>query len=151
MLSNRVKVLFAVVVAASLIACGASRTPNQAIGDLQAANADVRLDAARDLEAYARDHDGLPPDVTDALIARFPGEAHPKTKGAMITALGYTGDPRVKPLLEEYLKTSNPDQQRWGARAYKKYVVKTGQLPPDYEFPNNWPYGTAGFPPPAQQ
>jgi hypothetical protein len=137
--------------AVGAIACGPSRTPDQAAADLQAPSAEVRLKAARDIEASARDHNGLPPNITDRLLERFPSETDPKTRGSMITALGYTGDPRVKPLLEEYLRTSNPDQQRWGARAYKKYVVRTGQLPPDYEFPENWPYGTAGFPPPAQQ
>ena len=132
-------------------ACGPSRTPNEAAADLGAGESERRLKAARDIEASAREAQGLPADVTETLLARFPVENDPKTKGSIITALGYTGDPRVKPLLEQYLQTSDPDQQRWGARAYKKYVVKTGQMAADYEFPENWPFGTSGFPPPAQE
>jgi hypothetical protein len=133
------------------LGCGPKRTAQEAAQDLRAPEAELRLKAARDIEANAREQRGLPPDVVDGLLQTFQGETDPKTKGSIITALGYTGDPRVKPLIEAYLQTSDPDQQRWGARAYKKYVVKTGQFPEDHEFPDFWPYGTAGFPPPAEQ
>jgi hypothetical protein len=132
-------------------ACGPSRTPHQAMADLNSPKGDVRLDAARDLESNARKHGGLPPDIVDGLLARAPTEPDPPTKGALMLALGYTGDPRAKPHLDAYLQTTDPDQQRWAARAYKKYVVKTGQVPPGHEFPDHWPYGSPGYPPPVEK
>lgn len=141
-------VVFALALAGAL-GCKPSRTADEALADLSAPQTEVRLGAARDLESLSRDQRGLPPRAVDGLLERFPTETDPKTRGAMITALGYTGDPRVKPLLDPYLQTTDPDQQRWGARAYKKYVVKIGQYPPNHDFPDGWPYGTPGFPAPA--
>jgi HEAT repeat protein len=139
------------VVLAVADGCGPKRTANEAAQDLRAPVAEVRLKAARDIEANAREQRGLPPEIVESLLQAFQNETDAKTKGSMITALGYTGDPRVKPMLEAYLQTSDPDQQRWAARAYKKYVVKAGQFPEDHEFPEYWPYGTPGFPAPAEE
>jgi HEAT repeat protein len=117
--------------------------------DLRAPDAEVRVKAAREIEGAAR-AEGLPPDITEQLLDQFGKEADPKTRGAIITALGYTGDPRVKPLLDAYCQTADYDQQRWGSRAYKKWAVASGQLPREHKFePETWPFGTPGFPPPA--
>lgn len=128
--------------------CAPSRTPAQAKADLTAADPEVRMRAARDIEATSRDS-ALPPDVVEALLAQAPKETDMKTKGSIMITLGYTGDPRAKPLLEAYAQTGDVDQQRWASRALKKFAVKSGQLPATHEFPDSWPYGTPGYPPPA--
>ncbi|MBK8257734.1 MAG: HEAT repeat domain-containing protein [Polyangiaceae bacterium] len=134
----------------ALISCGPSRTAHEAATDLRAPDAEVRLRAARDIESQARAQQGLPADIIELLLSRFSEENDAKAKGSLITALGYTGDPRVKPLLEEYVKTTDYDQQRWASRAYKKFAVASGQFPPNHKFePETWPYGTPGYPPPA--
>jgi hypothetical protein len=133
------------------VGCGPKRTMQQASQALDAPRTEERLAGARDLEGFARDGTPLTPEVVDRLLTKFPSESDPKTRGAMITALGYTGDPRVEAPLSDYLQTNDPDQQRWAARAYKKYVVKTGKYPAGFDFPENWPYGTTGFPPPASR
>jgi hypothetical protein len=140
----------ALLLLASAAGCGRSRTAHEAAADLGHPEAEVRMRAARDIEGAARDQKGLPPDITEQLLGAFGSEQDPKTRGAIITALGYTGDPRVKPLLDQYCQTTDHDQQRWGSRAYKKWVVAAGQMPPDHKFePEMWPFGTPGFPPPA--
>jgi hypothetical protein len=128
--------------------CAPSRTPAEAKADLTAADPEVRMRAARDIEATSRDNT-LSPDVVDALLAQAQKETDTKTKGSIMITLGYTGDPRAKPLLEAYAQTSDVDQQRWAGRALKKFAVKSGQLPATHEFPDSWPYGTPGYPPPA--
>jgi hypothetical protein len=128
-------------------ACGQPRTPQQAVGDIGAPNAEVRLKAARDIEDGARKSKGLPPDIVEALLKQVVVENDFKTHAAELIALGYTGDARVKPLLDEYAKTNDPQQRKYASRALKKFAAKTGAVPENFEFPDDWPYGTAGYPP----
>ena len=127
---------------------GPARSPHEAAGDLSAPDPEVRLKAARDLEDSARKNDGLPPDITEALLQRAPAENDFKTKASMLITLGYTGDPRVKPMLDQYAQTMDRQQRIYAARALKKYATKTRAVPPGAEFPEDWPYGTPGYPPP---
>jgi hypothetical protein len=128
------------------LGCGPSRTPAEAVADLRSPNPETRMIAARDIESGAQA--GLTPDIIGALLQSAQSETDPKTKGAVMIALGYTGIPEAKPLLDQYVQTNDRDQRRWGARALKKWAVKAGQVPPTYEFPDEWPFGTPGYPPP---
>jgi hypothetical protein len=128
--------------------CGPSRTPAQAVPDLAAADAEVRLKAARDIETGARKDGSLPADIVDKLLAQAKTEPDFKTKASILIALGYTGDERAKPLLDAYAQTEDPQQRTYAARALKKWSVKTGKFPAEYKFPPDWPYGTEGYPAP---
>ena len=130
------------------VGCGPARSPQQAAGDLSSPSAEARLKAARDIEDAARKPAGLPPDVIEALFQRVGAETDFKARASMLITLGYTGDPRAKPLLDQYAQTNDPQQRIYAARALKKWASKTGAVPPTYEFPDGWPYGTPGYPPP---
>ncbi len=132
------------------MACGPSRTAAEAKADLSSADAEVRLKASRDIETEAK-NGSIPPDVVDELIAKVEKEADAKVKGSMVIALGYTGDTRAKPIIEAYLQTDDPDQQRWAGRAWSWYLIRTGKFPEGHKFPSKFPYGTEGFPPPASK
>lgn len=136
------------VTIAMLVGCGPSRTPAQAVSDLAAADAEVRLKAARDIETGARTDGTLPPDVIDTLLKQAASETDFKTKASILIGLGYTGDARAKPLLDAYAQTEDPQQRTYAARALKKWSVKTGKFPAEYKFPPDWPYGTEGYPAP---
>jgi len=149
--SGNVGTILAVALGALMLAassgCAPGRTAAEAAGELRSPAPEDRLSAARDIEANARKLRGLPPNVTEALLQQFPRETDAKAKGSEITALGYTGDARVKALLDQYIQTSDPNQQRWASRAYKKYAVSSGMVPATHKFePTTWPYGTSGFP-----
>ncbi len=128
--------------------CAPSRSASEASRDLQSSDANVRLKAARDIEGAMRADKSLPAAVIESLFERAGAESDFKTRASILITLGYTGDSRAKPLLDEYAKTQNPEQRKYAARALKKYAVKTGTLPDGYDFPDEWPYGTDGYPPP---
>ncbi len=132
-------------------ACGPSRTAAEAKADLSASDAEVRLKASRNIEDEAKSTSALPADVLDELLAKVEKEPNAKVKGSMVIALGYTGDPRAKPIIEAYLQTSDPDQQRWAGRAWSWYLIRTGKFPEGHKFPPKFPYGTEGFPEPAKK
>jgi HEAT repeat protein len=138
----------AVVLLGAALGCGPSRTATEASRDLRSGDAELRLKAARDIEGAMRAEKSLPEPVVEALFERAGSESDFKTRASILITLGYTGDTRAKPLLDEYAKTQNPEQRRYAARALKKYAVKTGALPDGYDFPDEWPYGTDGYPPP---
>lgn len=131
-----------------LAACAPSRTAVEAKADLSAPDAEVRLKAARDLEFYAKDR-ALPPEVIDELLAKVEKEPDIKVKASMIIALGYLGEQRAQPMIEAFLQTSDPDQQRWATRAWSWYLIRTGKFEEGHKFPPHFPYGTEGYPAPA--
>ncbi len=89
----------------------------------------------------------VPAESIDPLIAAFTAETNAKAKGAMIIALGVSGDAKAGPLVEDYVqKASDADQRRWGSRALKWYLVKTGKVQRDEKLPPGWPYGQPGYP-----
>jgi hypothetical protein len=130
------------------------RDSGDAVGGLRSPNPEVRMEAARDLEGQAADG-ALPPHAIQALLQSAQTETDPRTKGAVMIALGHSGVAEAKPLLDQYVQTSDPDQRRWAVRALKKWVVTTGQYPQGYEFSESWPFDAPGFgagaPPPMQQ
>lgn len=138
----------ALLVSGAFMACAPSRTAGEASRDLRSNDVTLRLKAARDIEGAMRAQKSLPPEVVEALFERAGTESDFKTRASILITLGYTGDARAKPLLDEYARTENPEQRRYAARALKKYVVKTGAKPEGYDFPDEWPYGTDGYPAP---
>jgi hypothetical protein len=139
------------LLALTALACGPSRTASEAKADLTSADAEVRLKATRSIEDEAKSTGKLPADVLDALLALAGTEGDKKVKGSVVIALGYTGDERAKPIIEAYLQTDDPDQQRWAGRAWSWYLIRTGKFPEGHKFPAKFPYGTEGFPAPASK
>ncbi len=89
----------------------------------------------------------VPAEAIDPLIAAFAAETNAKSKGAMIIALGVSADAKAGPLVEDYVqKAADADQRRWGSRALKWYLVRTGKLQRDEKLPPGWPYGQPGYP-----
>lgn len=129
-------------------ACAPSRTASEAKADLSSPEAEVRLKASRDLEFYAKDR-AVPADVVDELLAKAEKETDIKVKASMIIALGYLGEQRALPMIEAFLQTSDPDQQRWATRAWSWYLIRTGKFEEGHKFPPHFPYGTEGYPAPA--
>ncbi len=139
------------LVAVLSLACGPSRTAAEAKADLSADDSEVRLKAARDIETEGKNAGSLPADVVDKLLEMAKSEGDPKVKASCIIALGYIGEERAKPIIEEYLQTSDPDQQRWAGRAWSWYLIRTGKYPEGHKFPPKFPYGTEGYPDPAKK
>jgi hypothetical protein len=92
---------------------------------------------------------GVPPESVQPLLVAASQEASPPARGAMLITLGKSGSPLAKPLIEQAVMTAqDPDMRRWASRALKYWMMSTGQLPAEYPFPKDWPYGQPGFPPP---
>lgn len=105
-----------------------------------------RLSAVLDIEAVAVRRRDLPPDAMDALLQQYPRERHFETKCHILAALGATGKPEVRPLLDAYVQTEDLVQQRCASRAWRFWAVTTQNLPRNHKFSHGWPYGTPGFP-----
>ena len=118
-------------------------TPATAINNLNSPNAGVRQNAADSL----RTDTGVPADAVEPLIAAYQRDTDPHAKAAELIALGRSGNPAAKPLIDAYVHgAQNRDEQRWGGRALKYWMVENKQIAPDYKFPDGWPYGTPGYP-----
>ncbi len=116
-----------------------------AVANLESADPDTRQRAADSLRG---EPGGVPPDAIAPLIAAYKSDPSSYAKAAELIALGKSGSPEAKPLIDVYVRNAaNSDEQRWGGRALKYWMLQTGQLPADYEFPQGWPYGTPGYPP----
>jgi len=135
---------------AGVVGCGPSRSAAEAAKDLTASDSQVRLKAARDIEAVIRGEGSLAPEVVDALLARVATERDFKTRASMLIALGATGDARAKPMLDEYAQTNDPQQRIYATRALRKYAMKTGKMAQG-SFPESWPYGSEGYPAPLPE
>ncbi|MBL9023499.1 MAG: HEAT repeat domain-containing protein [Myxococcales bacterium] len=133
------------------LGCGPSRTAAEAKADLSAADAEIRLKAARDIETESKNTKALPTDVMEQLLSLAKTEEDPKVKGSIMIGLGYTGDARAKDLIKEYAQTSDPDQQRWAGRAWSWWLIRSGEFEEGHKFPPKFPYGTEGFPEPAKK
>jgi hypothetical protein len=126
-------------------ACGHSMPPAQAIGSLQSPDPTTRQTAADAL----RTPQGVPPEAIHPLMTAASSEQDPHAKGAMLITLGKSGSPEAKAMIDQAVATaSDPDMRRWASRALKYWMLTTGQIPADYKFPDDWPYGQPGFPPP---
>ncbi len=131
--------------AAASAGCHHAMRPDVAIANLQNPDPSVRQHAADSL----RTPEGVPPESIQPLLAIASQEQNPQARGAMLITLGKSGSPLAKPLIDQAVMTSqDPDNRRWASRALKYWMITTGQLPAEYAFPPNWPYGQPGFPPP---
>lgn len=140
--------LFAVLLG---LGCGPSRTAAEAKADLAEGDPEVRLKAARDIEAESKETHTLPTDVFEDLLTRSKTEEDAKVKGSIIIALGYTGDERAREIIRAYAQTDDPIQQRWAGRAWSWFLIRSGKFPEGHKFPPKFPYGTDGFPEPASK
>jgi hypothetical protein len=118
--------------------------PSTAINNLSSSNPGLRQNAADSLRTDA----GVPDEAIQPLIEAYQRDTDPHAKAAELIALGRSGSPAAKPLIDAYVRDAkNGDEQRWGGRALKYWMLQNKQMAPDYKFPDGWPYGTPGYPP----
>lgn len=134
--------LTAAFLLATVVAC--ARTPGETASDILSDHDSTRASAASSLEDDAED---IPPIVVDALLYAAPREKNEDTRGDMMLSLARSGDPRAKAVLDVYAGTYDADERETAAKALQIYAVATGRYAQDYEFPEDWPYGTEGYPP----
>jgi hypothetical protein len=119
--------------------------PQEAIASLRAPDAATRQHAADSL----RTKEGVPAAAVPALLSALQAEQDPHARGAMLITLGKSGAAEAKAPIDQAVQTAaDPDNRRWAARALKGWMIQTGQLPATYVFPDGWPYGQPGYPPP---
>lgn len=127
---------------AALTACHEPKTVDQLVAELRAPEAKMRRRAADGLGREEVDPRAIQP-----LLEAIAVEKDKSTYGAMLIALGRSGVPEAKAIVDARLPDPDRDMRRWAGRALKYWMLKTGQLPRDYDFPDNWPYGQPGYPP----
>jgi HEAT repeat protein len=132
------------LVLAALLAVACTRaTPSMAINTLNSSDPGVRQNAADSLRA-----DAVPDEAIQPLIDAYQRDTDPHAKAAELIALGRSGSPAAKPLIDAYVRDAkNSDEQRWGGRALKYWMLQNKQIAADFKFPDGWPYGTPGYPP----
>lgn len=147
-------VMRSVVLAAALgcvtmasIGCKEPRTTNELVGELRSPDPAARRSAADDL----RTETGVPPEAIPALLEAARAEKDPPALGAMLITLGDSGHPDAKPLIDAQIPSNDRDMRRWAGRALKYWMIKTGQMPEAGPWPDGWPYGQPGFPPPLPE
>jgi hypothetical protein len=141
-------ILYAIPLALSLVAasgCKHTMPPDVAMAELKNPNPQVRRDAADAL----RTKDGVPANAVPVLLDALKNERDPAVQGAILITLGKSGSPEAKPPIEAAVQgATGKDMRRWAGRALKLWMQQTGALPQDYKFPEGWPYGQPGYPPP---
>ena len=141
------KILVAVTVSALLLlsaACHHAMPVDEAIATLQSPSASERQSAADSLRTPM----GVPPAAIQPLLAAASTAPPPAARGAELIALGKSGSPAAKPLIDQAVMTAaDPDSRRWAGRALRYWLIATGQLPADPALPPGWPYGQPGYPP----
>jgi HEAT repeat protein len=119
-------------------------TPSTAISNLSSPDPGVRQNAADSL----RTDIAVPDEAIQPLIEAYQRDTDPHAKAAELIALGHSGSPAAKPLIDAYVRDAkNSDEQRWGGRALKYWMLQNKRIAADYKFPDGWPYGTPGYPP----
>ena len=116
-----------------------------AIGNLGSPDAGVRQNAADSL----RTDIGVATEAIEPLLAAYERDTDPHAKAAELITLGPQRQPRCETAdRRAYVQDAkNRDEQRWGRRALKYWMIQNKQIAPDYKFPDGWPYGTLGYPP----
>jgi HEAT repeat protein len=138
----RSAILLALLLSAA--ACGQAITPDQAVGELRNPDPNVRRNAADAL----RTPEGVPPQAVPALLSALTTEVDPPVRGAILITLGRSGAAEAKPAIDQsVMAAADKNMQRWTGRALRYWMIQTKQFPPDYAFPNDWPFGQPGFPP----
>src|SRR3974377_1111659 len=90
--------------------------PSTAINNLSSPDAGVRQNAADNLRTDA----GVPDEAIQPLIQAYQRDTDPHARAAELIALGRSGSPAAKPLIDAYVRDAkNSDEQRWGGRALK--------------------------------
>ena len=127
-----------------MFSCSEPMTPARASAALRSPDAEDRRDAADDL----RTGDRVPVQAIAPLVEAMRIERVPNVRGAIILTLGRSGAPEAKPVIDYYIQTTiDPDMRRWAARALKYWMIANGELSPDSDMPEDWPYGFPGYPP----
>jgi hypothetical protein len=139
---DHLKLLWLGVAVSLMLGCPPPVSKTALIAGLQDPNPVTRQKAADSLRSG-----GVPPEAIDPLISAYKSDTSPNAKAAELIALGDSGHPDAKPLIDAYVQNaSNRNEQRWGGRALKYWMLKNGQIPAGYKFPEGWPYGTPGYP-----
>ena len=128
--------------AAGAMGCGKPRTTNELVADLRSPDWSTRRGAADDLRTDA----GVPEEAIAPLVEAAKAEKNPPALGAMLITLGRSGKPEARPLIDENIKTDDPDMRRWAGRALKYWMIATGEKKESDVFPEGWPYGQPGYP-----
>lgn len=140
----------AVALTASLAgaACGPKLTPAENIQNLRDPDPNVRRKSADALRVGA-EKGKPPPEAIQPLLDQLKAEPEPKVRGAILITLGASGLPEVKPLLEDAVRAAKTrDEQRWAGRALKYWMINSGAMPETGPWPDGWPFGQPGYPPP---
>jgi HEAT repeats len=137
--------LFVFLAALVFPACHHAMDPAAAVASLSDPNPVVRQHAADSLRAGGTvDTNSIPP-----LVQALQTEQVPHVRGAILITLGQSGAPGVQPIIEQAVQSApDVDQRRWAGRALKAWMLQSGKLPQGYVFPEGWPYGQPGYPPP---
>lgn len=136
--------LCGVLVIGSATACrrGPKSVPHL-IGELRHPQAKHRRSAADDL----RMDNGVPQEAIGPLLEAAGVERDPGALGAMLITLGRSGVPEAKPYIDGQIPSRDKDMRRWASRALRYWFIATGEVPENYDFPRDWPYGQPGYPP----
>jgi HEAT repeats len=125
------RLLIAVSLAASLSAtgaCGGTMKPDEAIAQLNSADATDRRNAAdalrggrmRSLKSSVVPAEGVQP-----LLAALAKETDAKTRAAMLISLGASGAPEAKAPIDEWVKkASDHQEQKWYGKDSLSYQIK---------------------------
>lgn len=133
------------ILLATLVAC--ARTPADTVEDLESEDEGTRGSAASWQEDEAASGEKVPPKVVDELLIAAPRETDSEAKGDMMWTLGRSGDPRAKEVLDAYARTDDSGQRSKASKALRLWMIATGRVSEDHDFPEDWPYGTDGYPP----
>ena len=124
--------------------CRDPKTVPQLVAELRSPDHKARRRAADEL----RMDEGVPQEAIQPLLDAIGKERDKYAHGAMMITLGRSGVPEAKPHIDGALPVPDEDVRRWATRALKYWLIATGQMHPDQDMPDDWPYGQPGFPPP---
>lgn len=146
-MSRFLTVLACIAVFAVGSACREPRTVPQLLAELRHPDPQIRRGAADDLRMDA----GVPAEAVGPLLEAISVEKDKYAHGAMMITLGKSGVPEAKPHIDGAIPIPDKEVRRWAGRALKYWMIANGQLHPDQELPDGWPYGQPGFPPPLPE
>jgi hypothetical protein len=135
---------FSLFLSAGAVSCREPKTPVESIADLRSPEAQERRSAADDL----RTDQGVPPEAIVPLLQAIQVEQVPNVRGAILITLGKSGVPEAKPFIDQAIATTDRDMRRWAGRALKNWLIATRQVPAEHSWPEDFPYGQPGYPPP---
>lgn len=127
--------------ALSAAACGGCRSSFEAaVAQLHSLDPEARRDAADDL----RDAGPIPAAVP-LLLSAARWETDHDAYGAMMIALGASGDAQARPFIEPCLSAADDYLRKWAERALQLWLVGNGVLEPREDLPDiarpyfDWP------------